>query len=75
MACLILHYIPMRIILLAWGLIKFSKRLIRPHVVPNNEVLDLLSRVPDDDAMVSLLNNLLILFKIIILNFFQDYVP
>ncbi|XP_063698220.1 multiple C2 and transmembrane domain-containing protein [Culicoides brevitarsis] len=52
MACLILHYIPMRVILLAWGLIKFSKRLIRPHVVPNNEVLDLLSRVPDDDEMI-----------------------
>ncbi|CAM6031378.1 unnamed protein product, partial [Sphagnum compactum] len=51
-ACLILHYVPMRVILLAWGLLKFSKRLVRPHVVPNNEVLDILSRVPDDDEMI-----------------------
>lgn len=55
----------MRVILLAWGLIKFSKRLIRPHVVPNNEVLDILSRIPDDDEMVSFPSklNFFIIFK------------
>lgn len=51
--CLILHFIPTRIILLVWGCIKFSRRLLRPHSVPNNEVLDLLSRVPDDEQLVS----------------------
>uniref|UniRef100_A0A1Q3G4Q9 Putative conserved plasma membrane protein n=1 Tax=Culex tarsalis TaxID=7177 RepID=A0A1Q3G4Q9_CULTA len=51
-ACLVLHYIPIRMLLLLWGLIKFSRRLIRPHSVPNNEVLDLLSRVPDDEEII-----------------------
>lgn len=36
-----------------WGVIKFSKRIIRPHAVTNNEVLDLLSRIPDDEELVS----------------------
>jgi hypothetical protein len=52
-AVLVLHYIPIRVLLLAWGIIKFSKRLVRPHTVSNNEVLDLLSRVPDDEELVS----------------------
>lgn len=42
----------MRALLLLWGIVKFSRRLVRPHTVPNNEVLDLLSRVPDDDELV-----------------------
>lgn len=53
LACLVLHFIPIRILLILWGCTKFSRRLIRPHSVPNNEVLDLLSRVPDDEQMVS----------------------
>ncbi|XP_055315199.1 multiple C2 and transmembrane domain-containing protein isoform X2 [Sitodiplosis mosellana] len=52
LACLVLHYIPIRILLLVWGCVKFSRRLLRPHTVPNNEVLDLLSRVPDDDQLI-----------------------
>ncbi|XP_055687103.1 multiple C2 and transmembrane domain-containing protein isoform X2 [Lutzomyia longipalpis] len=51
-AVLVLHFVPMRVILLLWGIIKFTRRLVRPHSVPNNEVLDLLSRVPDDDDMI-----------------------
>ena len=39
---------------MAWGIIKFSKRIIRPHAVTNNEVLDFLSRVPDDEELVSI---------------------
>lgn len=52
LVCLVLHYIPIRVLLLLWGCIKFSRRLLRPHSVPNNEALDLLSRVPDDDELV-----------------------
>ncbi|XP_058461918.1 multiple C2 and transmembrane domain-containing protein isoform X2 [Malaya genurostris] len=51
-ACLVLHFVPIRVLLLVWGLVKFSRRLIRPHSVPNNEVLDLLSRVPDDEEII-----------------------
>lgn len=50
---LVLHFIPIRVLLLAWGIIKFSKRIIRPHTVTNNEVLDFLSHVPDDEELVS----------------------
>lgn len=52
LVCLVLHFVPIRILLLIWGIIKFSRRLIRPHSVPNNELLDLLSRVPDNEQMV-----------------------
>lgn len=36
-----------------WGTNKFFRRIFRPHSVPNNELLDLLSRVPDDEMLVS----------------------
>lgn len=34
------------------GIHKFTRKLLRPNRVPNNEILDLLSRVPDDDTLV-----------------------
>ena len=46
-----LYYINLRYLLIAWGINKFSKKLIRPNYVPNNEVLDFLSRVPDDEEI------------------------
>ena len=35
-----------------WGINKFTKKLIRPDFVPNNELLDFLSRVPDDEEIL-----------------------
>ncbi|KOB74242.1 Multiple C2 and transmembrane domain-containing protein 1 [Operophtera brumata] len=32
---------------------KFTRKIIRPNRIPNNEILDLLSRVPDDETLVS----------------------
>ncbi|GBN13813.1 hypothetical protein AVEN_15361-1, partial [Araneus ventricosus] len=32
---------------------KFTKKLRNPHAVPNNELLDFISRVPDDEDKVS----------------------
>lgn len=32
---------------------KFTRKMLRPNRVPNNELLDLLSRVPDDETLVS----------------------
>lgn len=37
------------------GINKFTRKILRPHTIPNNEVLDLLSRVPDDEILVNLL--------------------
>ncbi|XP_045470133.1 multiple C2 and transmembrane domain-containing protein isoform X3 [Harmonia axyridis] len=51
-ATVVLYFIPMRYLLMLWGTNKFLRRILRPHSVPNNEVMDLLSRVPDDEMML-----------------------
>ncbi|XP_044740729.1 multiple C2 and transmembrane domain-containing protein isoform X2 [Chrysoperla carnea] len=51
-ASIVLYFIPIRYLLMLWGANKFARRLLRPHCVPNNEVLDLLSRVPDDEMLL-----------------------
>ena len=48
----VLYYINLRYLLIIWGINKFSKKLIRPNYVPNNELLDFLSRVPDDEELI-----------------------
>ncbi|GLV39850.1 Multiple C2 domain and transmembrane region protein [Carabus blaptoides fortunei] len=52
LAGLVLYFIPVRYLLMLWGTNKFARRILRPHSVPNNEVLDLLSRVPDDELLL-----------------------
>ena len=37
--------------MIVWAIIKFSRPLIRPGYVPNNELQDFLSRVPDDEEL------------------------
>ncbi|XP_076374762.1 multiple C2 domain and transmembrane region protein isoform X2 [Megalopta genalis] len=49
----VLYFIPVRYLILAWGINKFFRKVIRPHSVPNNEVLDLISRVPDDEELLN----------------------
>ncbi|KAG7189851.1 hypothetical protein KM043_017504 [Ampulex compressa] len=49
----VLYFIPVRYMILAWGVNKFSRKIVRPHSVPNNEVLDLISRVPDDEELLN----------------------
>lgn len=53
LAAVVLYLIPMRYLILGWGVNKFLRKLLRPHSVPNNEVLDLISRVPDDEDLLS----------------------
>lgn len=48
----ILYYIPMRYVIMLWGINKFTKKLRSPDVIPNNEVMDFLSRVPDNEEKV-----------------------
>ncbi|CAL1686037.1 unnamed protein product [Lasius platythorax] len=52
-AAVVLYFIPARYLILAWGVNKFSRKIFRPHSVPNNELLDLISRVPDDEELLS----------------------
>ncbi|XP_067090732.1 multiple C2 and transmembrane domain-containing protein 2 [Osmerus mordax] len=59
LACLVLfvattalYYIPLRYIVLIWGVNKFTKKLRSPYAIDNNEILDFLKRVPSDVQMV-----------------------
>ena len=49
---LVLYFISLRFLVMVWGVNKFTKKLIRPDYEPNNELLDFLSRVPDDEMLV-----------------------
>ncbi|KAF4074516.1 hypothetical protein AMELA_G00240200 [Ameiurus melas] len=51
-ATLIVYFIPLRYIVLAWGVNKFTKKLRDPYNIDNNELLDFLSRVPSDVQVV-----------------------
>ncbi|XP_053619989.1 multiple C2 and transmembrane domain-containing protein isoform X8 [Plodia interpunctella] len=51
-AMIVLYIIPLRYLLMAWGINKFTRKILRPHTIPNNEVIDLLSRVPDDEILL-----------------------
>ncbi|KAK6643697.1 hypothetical protein RUM43_005207 [Polyplax serrata] len=48
----IVYFVPVRYLIMAVGVNRFARKLIRPHTIPNNEILDLLSRVPDDEELV-----------------------
>ncbi|XP_024863724.1 multiple C2 and transmembrane domain-containing protein 2-like isoform X2 [Kryptolebias marmoratus] len=47
-AAVLTYFIPVRYIVLIWGINKFTKKLRNPYSIDNNEVLDFLSRVPSD---------------------------
>ncbi|KAJ8977441.1 hypothetical protein NQ317_018636, partial [Molorchus minor] len=51
LATIVLYIMPVRYLLMFWGTNKFLRRILRPHSVPNNELLDLLSRIPDDEML------------------------
>ncbi|XP_047426609.1 multiple C2 and transmembrane domain-containing protein 1 isoform X4 [Mugil cephalus] len=48
LATFLLYLIPLRYLILAWGVNKFTKKLRNPYLIDNNELLDFLSRVPSD---------------------------
>ncbi|KAM6149128.1 multiple C2 and transmembrane domain-containing protein 1 isoform 7-T7 [Erethizon dorsatum] len=48
----VLYFIPLRYIVLVWGINKFTKKLRSPYAIDNNELLDFLSRVPSDVQVV-----------------------
>ncbi|XP_032906599.1 multiple C2 and transmembrane domain-containing protein 2 [Amblyraja radiata] len=45
---IVLYFVPLRYLLLIWGIHKFTKKLRNPYAIDNNELLDFLSRVPSD---------------------------
>lgn len=48
---IVLYLVPLRLLLLAYGINKFTKRLRKPKSVGNNELLDFLSRVPTNEQL------------------------
>nr|XP_033773573.1 multiple C2 and transmembrane domain-containing protein 1 isoform X2 [Geotrypetes seraphini] len=48
----LLYFIPLRYIVLVWGINKFTKKIRSPYMIDNNELLDFLSRVPSDVQVV-----------------------
>ncbi|MEE6458817.1 hypothetical protein FKM82_000438 [Ascaphus truei] len=48
----VLYFIPLRYIVLVWGINKFTKKIRSPYAIDNNELLDFLSRVPSDVQVV-----------------------
>ncbi|XP_056393907.1 multiple C2 and transmembrane domain-containing protein 1 isoform X7 [Hyla sarda] len=48
----VLYFIPLRYIVLLWGINKFTKKIRSPYTIDNNEILDFLSRVPSDVQVV-----------------------
>nr|VZI50337.1 unnamed protein product [Spirometra erinaceieuropaei] len=44
---ILLYFVPLKIILMIWGLNKFTKAILRPNAIKHNELMDLLSRVPN----------------------------
>ncbi|KHJ98161.1 C2 domain protein [Oesophagostomum dentatum] len=47
----LLYFVPLRWIIMVWGINKFTKKLRNPHYIDNNEILDYLSRVPCDKEL------------------------
>ena len=45
------HYF--RYLIMAWGTNKFLKKLVKPNAISNNELADFISRVPDNEELVS----------------------
>ncbi|XP_072310310.1 multiple C2 and transmembrane domain-containing protein 1 isoform X1 [Eucyclogobius newberryi] len=52
LSTVLLYLIPLRYLVLAWGINKFTKKLRDPYMIDNNELLDFLSRVPSDVQMM-----------------------
>ncbi|KAJ8417396.1 hypothetical protein AAFF_G00286230 [Aldrovandia affinis] len=44
----VVFFIPLRYIVLIWGINKFTKKLRNPYAIDSNEILDFLKRVPSD---------------------------
>ena len=41
-----------RYLIMAWGTNKFTKKLLKPNAIANNELADFISRVPDNEELV-----------------------
>ncbi|KRZ11187.1 Multiple C2 and transmembrane domain-containing protein 2 [Trichinella zimbabwensis] len=54
--CIALYFLPLRFIIILWGINKFTKKLRNPMADQNNELLDFLSRVPTTNELAMYMN-------------------
>jgi len=47
-ATVVLYFVPIRFLVMLYIIKRFTKKLRTPNSVPNNEVIDFISRVPSD---------------------------
>ncbi|CAG0924901.1 unnamed protein product [Notodromas monacha] len=52
LVALVLYVVPLRAMIFIWGVLKFTKKLVRPHALNNNEILDFIWRLPDGEQLV-----------------------
>lgn len=57
-ASILLYLVPLRYLILAWGINKFTKKLRNPNAIDNNELVDFLSRVPDNIQCIKAQNTI-----------------
>ncbi|KAJ2946384.1 hypothetical protein O0L34_g12422 [Tuta absoluta] len=50
-ASVVLYFIPVNYLFMALGLYKYTRKLLNPDRVPNNDLLDFISRLPDNEIL------------------------
>ncbi|XP_049887338.1 multiple C2 and transmembrane domain-containing protein-like isoform X2 [Pectinophora gossypiella] len=48
-ASVVLYFVPVRFLFMALGIYKYTRKYVNPDRVPNNDLLDFLSRLPDNE--------------------------
>ncbi|XP_026324294.1 multiple C2 and transmembrane domain-containing protein-like [Hyposmocoma kahamanoa] len=47
----VLYFVSIRYLFMGLGIYKFTRKVLNPDRVPNNDILDFLSRVPDNETL------------------------
>jgi hypothetical protein len=50
---IVLYNIPLRVLIILWATNKFFKKLFKPNAINNNELVDFISRVPDNEELLN----------------------
>ncbi|KAI5634767.1 c2 domain-containing protein [Phthorimaea operculella] len=50
-ASVVLYFIPVNYLFMALGLYKYTRKILNPDRVPNNDLLDFISRLPDNEIL------------------------
>lgn len=48
---MLFYMVPIRYVVLVWGINKYTKRLRKPNFISNNELIDFISRCPTNKQL------------------------